>query len=216
MRCLKILRRQPIYSLFAFLFFSFFLSFGLSQDSYALDSSCSLTTNFSLGSSYSRFYFSPCSDPGFTSGSDIYVHLEYSVSHTNTSYASSVWIPFLYNPDSNYIFNNPSIYLRSNNATQTGFIDFVITSFPSNTTMVLRSVNGSVTGSATFTVSFSDVPPSSGSTEPCPVCPVVPENPYDQKLDNITKAIYVCGAILIMLYFFFCIYKIIVKDGGSR
>lgn len=49
--------------------------------------------------------------------------------------------------------------------------------------------------------------------EPEP-CPVIPENPYDNKLDNITMAIYTCGGILLVLYFFYCIYRIIIKNSG--
>ena len=71
----------------------------------------------------------------------------------------------------------------------------------------------------TLAVVLSDTDPlsSSGSCpecEVCQVCPVVPENPYDEKLDNITMAIYTCGGILLVLYFFYCIYRMIIKNSG--
>lgn len=50
--------------------------------------------------------------------------------------------------------------------------------------------------------------------EECQVCPAIPENPYDNKLDNITMAIYTCGGILLVLYFFYCIYRIIIRNSG--
>lgn len=46
--------------------------------------------------------------------------------------------------------------------------------------------------------------------EPEP-CPVVPETPYHDDLQSIKLAIYTCGAVLIVLYFFYCIYRMIIK-----
>lgn len=45
-------------------------------------------------------------------------------------------------------------------------------------------------------------------------CPVVPDTPYGDQLNNITLAIYTCGGILLVLYFFYCIYRIIIKNSG--
>lgn len=71
--------------------------------------------------------------------------------------------------------------------------------------------------SSTYSISITLTNDVGGSSEPCPEpesCPVVPDHPYDDKFDNIEKAIYVCGAILIMLYFFYCIYRMIIKGSG--
>lgn len=38
---------------------------------------------------------------------------------------------------------------------------------------------------------------------------------YHQDLINIVHAIYVCGAILLVLYFFYCIYRMIIKTTGG-
>lgn len=65
----------------------------------------------------------------------------------------------------------------------------------------------------TLTNSISSCP----DPEPCPEpeqCPEASDTPYADKFDNIEKAIYTCGAILIMLYFFYCIYRMIIKGSG--
>lgn len=55
--------------------------------------------------------------------------------------------------------------------------------------------------------------------EPCPecqecqVCPAIPENPYDDKLDAIKVAIYVVAGTILVIYFFYCIYRMIIKGG---
>lgn len=50
----------------------------------------------------------------------------------------------------------------------------------------------------------------------CPICPVVPDNPYDDKLDKIITAIYVVPATMLVVYFFYCIYRIIIKTTGGK
>lgn len=52
--------------------------------------------------------------------------------------------------------------------------------------------------------------------EECQECPAVPENPYDEKLDNITQAIYVCAAVVLVVYFFYCIYRMLIKNFGVK
>lgn len=49
----------------------------------------------------------------------------------------------------------------------------------------------------------------------CPVCPEISDHPYDSKFDEIIKAIYTCGAVLLVLYFFFSIYQVIIKGGSA-
>lgn len=56
-----------------------------------------------------------------------------------------------------------------------------------------------------YTITFYDSDPVVPCT--CPTCPEVPDNPYDDKLDNINKSILICGAIMIFIYFMFCIYQ---------
>ena len=71
-------------------------------------------------------------------------------------------------------------------------------------------------GSNSYTYTLTDILPSSDCPEPPPVepCPEIPENPYDPKLDEITRAIYVTAGTLIVLYFFYCIYRLIIKNSG--
>lgn len=39
---------------------------------------------------------------------------------------------------------------------------------------------------------------------------------YNDKFDGVIKAIYTCGAVALVLYFFFCIYRIIIGTTGSQ
>lgn len=85
------------------------------------------------------------------------------------------------------------------------------------------SVASSFTSShLVFTVTLTDSLPSAPCPEPeepepcpeCEVCPVIPDNPYDDKFDAIVRAIYVGCATLLVLYFFYCIYRIIIRNSG--
>lgn len=42
----------------------------------------------------------------------------------------------------------------------------------------------------------------------------VVQGDYHQDLVNINQSIIVCGAILLVLYFFYCIYRLIIKNSG--
>lgn len=61
-------------------------------------------------------------------------------------------------------------------------------------------------------MTFYDVLP--GVSEPCPECPVVPDNPYDDKLDSINRSILIVSATALVIYFFFAIYSMFF--GGIR
>lgn len=77
---------------------------------------------------------------------------------------------------------------------------------------VLSFMNsGTLKESLTFTLmeDYQDCP----EVEPCPE---VPENPYDDKLDKIIQAIYVVAGTLLVIYFFYCIYRMIIKPLGGN
>lgn len=59
----------------------------------------------------------------------------------------------------------------------------------------------------------NNLPSNCPICEECQQCPAIPDNPYDDKLDNIVKAIYVCAATILVIYFFYCIYRMIIKGG---
>lgn len=48
------------------------------------------------------------------------------------------------------------------------------------------------------------------------VPPEVIQGDYHDDLISIQQSIYVCGAILLVLYFFYCIYRMIIKNSGVR
>lgn len=61
----------------------------------------------------------------------------------------------------------------------------------------------------TLTESYSSCPP----IEPCPE---IPESPYHNDLIDIKHSIYVCAGVLLVLYFFYCIYRMIIKTTGGQ
>lgn len=190
MKCLK--TRHPVltYSLFAFFASALFCVFGLSQKSYATElCSYTFTSNISTNTNICDNHLSEIK----------YISFDYG--HDNSNGQSTIRITFNTNGYANTV--NRSYELLGFGSTLSYSILQTVTGMSSGDTLVVKAYDDFPSG---------DCP----VCEVCQECPVIPDNPYDQKLDNITKAIYVCGAILIMLYFFFCIYKIIVKDGGSR
>lgn len=224
MKCLK--TRHPVltYSLFAFFASALFCVFGLSHESYATSYYCELTSpvrnqEYSLSSI--------CTDFDLTSISSPLYFYDYTFTGSSSSmFGDTVQFSFYYSGTVGSGSITLDQFISLGNTRSAPFSD-------SNIFYSSHAWNGSVyiipsiksTSNTTTTVSsfvfkvsddIDDFASGSSSCPECQVCPTIPDNPYDQKLDNITKAIYVCGAILIMLYFFFCIYKIIVKDGGSR
>lgn len=214
MKCLRTLRRHWICFIFVFSFFLFLSVFGLSQDSYATSYNCSMSFDATANTALSISDFCSGYDGSF---SRIYV-TDFSGSFTLLNTVASPRINFAFCQSSStgscanvYYFDlNPG---SDSVGTQYSF-NFPGISFISyNNTPIYLRIYRYYHYEFTFTISDSFSCPV---CEECQVCPVIPENPYDDKFDALTKAIYCCGAILIMLYFFFCIYKIIVKDGGSR
>ena len=225
MRCLRIPHHLKIYSIFAFLLFSFFLSVGISQNSYATSVTCNLNFTLTTSTNGSNIYYQNCDTSSLsTSVSDYFITEDVSLhlvrSGTSTIYFS--YNPFYFNTSFTRDFQTYWFYGSNSGSAGTSF-DFSRTYYYTrpvsnfNKTWGFTRTNNIDISLTTFStvITISDEPFIS-EPEPCPICPEIPENPYDDKFDNITRAIYCCGAVLIMLYFFFCIYKIIVKDGGSR
>lgn len=48
------------------------------------------------------------------------------------------------------------------------------------------------------------------------VPPVVVEGDYHDDLSSISSGLYVIGAILLVIYFFYCIYRMIIKNSGVK
>lgn len=172
-----------------------FCSLFVSPSSYALDdlvipfdSTSSFPISVCSGascSSYSYFYYT-CSSPSYST----YI----TSGITFTSPSGSLSSTYRSYPIISPYFSLPS--------------GFSFYSFSINTTSFLNN--------STCTLTLSENPPSGScpECEVCQICPVIPENPYDDKFDQIIRAIYVCAGTLLVLYFFYCIYRLIIKNSG--
>lgn len=131
------------------------------------------------------------------------------------------WINYYFEGPYSTIFayaNQPRFYLSG--------MDYAVLSYPNGFKVFrFRSINYRdelADPNFSLTITFTENDPAGESD--CPVCPepedpepcpVVPDNPYDDKLDNITLAIYTCGAVILVIYFFYCIYRMIIKTVGG-
>ena len=78
----------------------------------------------------------------------------------------------------------------------------------------LQSTQSGIGTSDTYsgTLILSEINPISN----CPICPEIPENPYDDKLDSIRNAIILVPAVCLLLYFFYVIFGIIIPTTGGK
>ena len=181
---------------FLVLFSVFFFSIFLGTDTYALEYSVNITGNLigicnntNPSSSISGF---ACSD--FT--------YMYFYSNSDTSSVSE------------------SIYLSfgSYNRISVDMFPVLTSIYPGNLSVFTNNFSYLPSGIDIFLVLTTENPfEDCDCPEPPPVepCPEIPENPYDSKFDEVTRAIYTCGAILLVLYFFYCIYRMILKSTGG-
>lgn len=225
MKCLtKIHHRRLIYS-FLFVVFSLFLSaVGSVSDSYATVNTCtftvssrSLTSGLNSGSlatlcGWSGQVYFKASDFNFSSSNISRLILGFSSIDPNGFYRYDFYLSSgsqnsIYSGSSDLIFTN---YVNSN------LLDFRVGVMSLSSSATSWTDSGSYI-TVTWSNDLSDFVVSScpEPEEPEP-CPPIPENPYDDKLDEIKTAIYCASAVMIMIYFFFIVYKIIVKDGGRR
>lgn len=149
--------------------------------------------------------FDNFSIPSTTSGSAV------ATSFSLSCGASSSQVPFFSLPRNNFFSSFSDSFIifdRLNFRLSSG-----VCSHYSHYSWAAASLSSNYSGSISLTISDSYFDSSCPPVEPCPV---IPENPYDTKLDNITMAIYTCAAIFLVLYFFYCIYRMIIKNSGVR
>lgn len=185
----------------SFILLSVFFSGLLSLPSYATDNVEFSCPNISVycyicgPSNYGISDLPTCSD--FSDFNYLYLDFSNSPISPDNAYIS------------NYDFGINSLFpSRFNSATFN--INYDYSSF---TSLYFTSTNYPF--SFTYSVILSVYPLNSSCPEP-EICPVLPDNPYDPKFDEIIRAIYTCGAICLVLYFFYCIYRLIIKNTGGQ
>lgn len=207
MKCLRFLC-----FLFGFFLVSFFTSLSISNNTFAID------YTFNIVNGTSTLLCSPNNSSTPSAGTPFCDDV-YSITFSTDSPFSGQIRPF-FGTDSSSAQN------CTFQGSQVMYLPFNFNS--SITVGGLGHVCGASFGSSfslagntsTWTVVVSTEPP--GSEPDCPVCeecqecPAIPENPYDDKFDKIIVAIYTCGAILLVIYFFYCIYRMIIKSTGSN
>ena len=179
-----------IYS-FLFVFSVAFISlFGLSSDSYAV-SDLVFTSNFDGSIFPSIGNFCNDVDSSLPNCSDYsYLIIDSSIPVAQNLFSAN----------------------GTSRATSMAYSTFSIIKIPSEFVRIgffgLSSSSGSLSDYIKFTLT--------DNYSSCPICPEIPENPYDDKLDSIRNAIILVPAVCLLLYFFYVIFGIIIPTTGGK
>lgn len=200
-------------------------------NSYATTVTC--TDNFVSATTSSSLISNDCDTSTLDSTKNWYYSIDYSLNvsssdmgNNNSAYINAWTVPC---PSSgscwpnNYPNLGPLIFIPGTDSSFTLSSFRLISDSPSSRISYLAKsrFNSSITYDFSsfltinsFTVS-DDIPSGGSSVDPEePDCPELPENPYDNKLDEIKYAIYAIGGVMLVIYFFYAIYKMII--GGSK
>lgn len=219
------------------LFFVFSLLFCTSLftlDSYATTVSCSIS-DYSSSSDYSNYSFSDCDRSSLDSDSTWYYYGLISFNFTGESYQNPlIDISSLANPNSNAPFSNLFMTSYSNqNRPSTVFLvarDWVsnrrfnflhcqFCTISSSSIDISDSVSfseGGITPSGNLDITENgtyDVSSYAQATVDVP--PQTVEGDYHDDLQLINNSILISAATILVVYFFFCIYRLIIKGSGS-
>lgn len=186
--------------LLAFVLLSFFLSFLNIHNSFAVDDYSVVIdqNNYNLSAS---IYLCGGDSGRLCSDYTYFIYNPINVSSFNPNTFFAV----------RYLPYNMDFYFNKNISKTIVTIDNISSLFYNNPR------NFPVDVSFSFELLLSNTFPSDCPIcEVCQECPAIPLNPYDDKFDKLIVAIYTCGAILLVIYFFYCIYRMIIKSTGGK
>lgn len=208
MLCLKNCRRTGFGTfLSVFFFLSFFLSFLNIHNTFA--------TTVSIPFSDIQVCSSDCSDYSF-----LLVNFDFPPSSSYTYYSQvyingSSILRFNFLPNQFYNINQ-DFYIPIPSSASSVSISSPNSNSGSLTYELLTSLSSGITPSGSITLTQNGTYDVTNYAEAVvDVPPLVEPGDYHDDLISIQQAIYVCGAILLVLYFFYCIYRIIIKTTGS-
>lgn len=176
-----------------------------------------LSSILSSSSSYPDF---PCDLSSLDSSSHFYVYSFGFLAIRSSSTSSNVNFCLSASTSCNIRYSTDyslSAYLQTSNTSGIQVQGKIIPAFSSSSlSQVLPLYLTTSSTSSSYSVSYSlsliiSEFSNSSSSEPCPTCPEVPDNPYDPKFDEIKQAILIIPATALVIYFFFCIYRMLLK-----
>lgn len=148
---------------------------------------------------------------------DFTTHPELILCGSGSSFTCSDYSYIVFHPLSTCTGGGPAFYVSGlDSSNQNSLIsvchDIIVPVGSSSLIFLTGGVNLGSRYSGDVEITLTD---SFGPSCPeCQVCPVVPEYPYEDDLTNIKNAVLLVGAVPIVIYFFYAIYKMII--GGVK
>lgn len=213
MICKKIPRRHLIYSFVGLLAFFFTFSF-CSSSVFATSLTCSRQVNTTSSWYYDFVNGTPACDLSSFSN-EVYYHVNFTGEFSQSSTSSSIYVVFGFRSNASSVFSPDSFMSLggingplSNSSVNHDFYGY-LPYIPSEFSSFRFSPSGSLVN-GTFTIEFSDSPFLSSSSDDCENCS------FSDQLNELKQAVLLVPATLLVIYFLFCLYQILIKNGGNR
>lgn len=217
MICRLIPRRYSLYMLF-WLFLSAFFTFSFTSNSFAYDSSYSCSFPGSCSwyvSSPTESYLTISASSIYSSNSNPKIVLEiYCISYSNINLGTDFKL-MSFSPVPIVIplcVDSSTYYIRVSSINTT--VNFG--PFPSDYSLnfsLTDTLSSGITPEGSLSITENGTYDVTSYSEAV-VEVSAPPSTYHEDLANINHSITVCAAVILVLYFFYCIYRLIIKNSG--